>query len=375
MVSPLSGLSLQGAPSNTLQSVLGGRQSYEQSQLNSQALKQGEQQISRADYDQATQRLGVINRLAEKARSLATPQERDGFINSINPEMLKSVGIDPASIANAPRDDQGLDALIAQTSAALPKTRSTGEAASFNEMTKDLTSDERERARRINLGLDPRATGSAAITIADRGISGQVGESEAEIARLKELATGGVKLALSPEQKRREAQSQADVELATKPNIASATTSATEQAKSAADAKSALPKAEAAADRTIGLIDELLAHPGRDIATGSTSWVPAIPGTKQADFINRFDQVKGKAFLQAFESLKGAGAITEQEGAKASQAFSRLNRATSKPEFDDAAEDLKAEIAQLKSIAVSKANKGNTGKQTQDAETVNWSDL
>jgi hypothetical protein len=188
-------------------------------------------------------------------------------------------------------------------------------------------------------------------------------------------------LELSPEQKRREAQAEADVKLATQPNITAATTTADINAKSGAEAKSALPKVESAADRSIALIDELVSHPGRNLATGSTAWVPAIPGTKQADFINRFDQVKGQAFLQAFESLKGAGAITDQEGRAASQAFARLNRATSRAEFDDAAEELKSAISDLKEIAKSKASQGGSGKGgatpgiNPEAKTVNWNDL
>lgn len=239
MVSPLSGLNLQAPQDQTLNSVLSGRRSYEQSQLNQQALRQGEQQIGRAEYDQAVQRLGVINRLAQKAKSL-TGDQRYAFVQSINPEMLKSVGIDPAQISSVQLDDNSLDALIAQTSAALPKA--TGEAASFNEMTSGLSADEREKARRVALGLDPRAQGSAAMTIADRGLTGTVGASQAEIERQKALATGGVELALSPEQKRREAQAEADVKLATQPAITSATDTAANKADAAAKEAAAQKK-------------------------------------------------------------------------------------------------------------------------------------
>lgn len=253
MVSALSGMNLQGAPDQTLNSVLAGRQSYENSQLNKQALKQGEQQIARADYDQGIQRLGVINRLAVKAKSL-NPQERYSFVQSINPEMLKSVGIDPAQISSVQLDDNSLDALIAQTSAALPKA--TGEAASFNEMTSGLSADEREKARRVALGLDPRAQGSAAMTIADRGLTGTVGASQAEIERQKALATGGVELALSPEQKRREAQAEADVKLATQPGIDAATTTAEKDAEAAAAVRSSAGKAVKVSENLLSNIDE-----------------------------------------------------------------------------------------------------------------------
>lgn len=219
MVSPLSGLSLKGAPDQTLNSILGGRQSYEQSQLNQQALQQGEQQISRADYDQAVQRLGVINRLAEKARSLATPQERDGFINSINPEMLKSVGIDPASIANAPRDDQGLDALIAQTGAAMPQDFKQARVQSSVQY-KNGTIQQTLANGTIRV-IDPsgqEVSGADAKRVIDEAnqyeiqTSTQKAGSVADIKNQSDLGYAG-------QIKRNEKLAEADVELATRPEI------------------------------------------------------------------------------------------------------------------------------------------------------------
>jgi len=141
MVSPLSPIMTQAQPDNTLQNLLAGRQAYQQSQLAGQAIKQNDmdmqrapvvqaqqdamaqQQISRADYDQAVQRLSVINRLAKKARELPAEQ-RGGFVQSLNQDMLRSVGVDPAQIGTVQLDDQSLDALIAQTGAALPQDTS-----------------------------------------------------------------------------------------------------------------------------------------------------------------------------------------------------------------------------------------------------------
>lgn len=125
-------------PDNTLNNLLAGRQSYQQSQLNNQAMQQNQmamdrapvvnaqrdtmaqQQISREDYDQAVQRLTVINRLAKKVKELPAEQ-RGGFVQSLNIDMLKSVGIDPAQVSGVKLDDQSLDALIAQTGAAMPQ--------------------------------------------------------------------------------------------------------------------------------------------------------------------------------------------------------------------------------------------------------------
>lgn len=58
----------------------------------------------------------------------------------------------------------------------------------FQSLTEGLSVDDIGSARRIKLGLDPRATGSASQTIAATGTSQQVAESEAIIAGEKEAA-------------------------------------------------------------------------------------------------------------------------------------------------------------------------------------------
>jgi hypothetical protein len=113
-------------------------------------------------------------------------------------------------------------------------------------------------------------------------------------------------------------------------------------------------------------VSAVLDHPGRDIATGTSSLLPVVPGTKQADFVNRFEQLQGDAFLQAFESLKGGGQITEIEGNKAQQAINRMNRGTTKEEFDAAAKDFLSVVDALEKRTKSKA--GVT--QEQQGETA-----
>lgn len=87
-------------------------------------------------------------------------------------------------------------------------------------------------------------------------------------------------------------------------------------------------------------VNELLNHPGFQSAVGMG--IPAakrIPGSKEADFAARLEQIQGGAFLQAFESLRGGGQITETEGAKATSAYNRMSDATSEKEFRAAAKD------------------------------------
>lgn len=102
-----------------------------------------------------------------------------------------------------------------------------------------------------------------------------------------------------------------------------------------------LPRSIDLADETIRLVDELISHPGRQTATGASrlAQVQRIPGTDAKDFDVRLEQLKGKQFLQAFESLKGGGQITEVEGAKATNALSRMNPDSSDEEFVAAAKE------------------------------------
>src|SRR3990167_8048223 len=106
-----------------------------------------------------------------------------------------------------------------------------------------------------------------------------------------------------------------------------------EKGKSRGQAEMELPKAESGAQQTINLIEELRNHPGRTWATGATSIIPKIPGSPQADFIARLDQLKGKQFLEAYQTLKGGGQITEVEGKKAENAIARMDRSQSEGEF------------------------------------------
>jgi len=119
----------------------------------------------------------------------------------------------------------------------------------------------------------------------------------------------------------------------------------------------ALPQVLAAADETVSLLDQVLNHPGRSMATGKTSLNPLnrVPGTDAYDFGVLLDQIKGQAFLQAFQSLRGGGAITEREGQAATNAIARLNAAQSDEAFVAAIRDLKRIVNQGKNRAISGA--------------------
>lgn len=148
------------------------------------------------------------------------------------------------------------------------------------------------------------------------------------------VAMGGFDKTLPPEQR---------------PEVRAAQTAAVEGAKQGVAAASQLPNAEAEAQYTIGLVNDLVNHPGMSSVVGAPGLlgIPAkmgmpIPGTDEAGFMARLDQLGGRQFLQAFESLKGGGQITEIEGKKATDAISRLTKTgQSEAEYRAAAEEFK----------------------------------
>lgn len=95
----------------------------------------------------------------------------------------------------------------------------------------------------------------------------------------------------------------------------------------------------AQADTTLQYIDELRKHPGREFATGTSSAFNVIPGTPGYDFQNRVDQLKSGAFLTAIDQLRGMGALSNAEGQTATAAITRMDTATSEPEFLAALDD------------------------------------
>lgn len=106
----------------------------------------------------------------------------------------------------------------------------------------------------------------------------------------------------------------------------------------------ALPDAVAKAASALDIIERIKTHPSKLRAIGVESLLPSLPGSGSYDFDSLVNQAKSQSFLQAFESLKGAGQITEVEGAKATQAITRLSTGLSPQEFDRALNDLESVV-------------------------------
>lgn len=127
-------------------------------------------------------------------------------------------------------------------------------------------------------------------------------------------------------------------------NVAGAAAQA-ELGKNQGGAAFDLPRVEQNAAQTLDVLERMKTHPGRE---GSTGYIQgALPSrtSDQIDFQSLVDQTQGQAFLQAFQMLKGAGQITEIEGAKATQAISRLgNQRLSDADYLKAISDLEEVI-------------------------------
>jgi len=106
-----------------------------------------------------------------------------------------------------------------------------------------------------------------------------------------------------------------------------------------------LPRVEQNASQTLGVLQRMKTHAGREGSTGFIQGALPSRSSDQVDFQSLVDQTQGQAFLQAFQMLKGAGQITEIEGQKATQAISRLgNQRLSDADYLQAIADLEEVI-------------------------------
>ncbi len=131
-----------------------------------------------------------------------------------------------------------------------------------------------------------------------------------------------------------------------------------------------LPTAENNATMALKEIQALRDDPTRTLATGMTSIVNAIPGTKAYDYQKRVNQARAGAFLQAFNSLRGGGAISDAEGRKAEDALARLDTAQSEEGFMQALNDFESVIQNGLKVAQTKAGQPAAGPAQPPAPKV-----
>lgn len=168
-----------------------------------------------------------------------------------------------------------------------------------------------------------------------------------------------------------------DTNPALKESLASAAASGTATGTAQATAKIALPKVIDDASQAVNLIDQMIGdakvdkngklmlpqkgqkqpHPGFGQYVGiGIPGLSYVEGTDTAGFKTLLGQVKGGAFLQAYDYLRGTGSITEIEGTKATNAATRMDKATSEAEFVKAAREYQDVIRKGVERAKTKAN-------------------
>lgn len=101
-----------------------------------------------------------------------------------------------------------------------------------------------------------------------------------------------------------------------------------------------------AGQNAIDILDKIEKHPYIDRGTGFSSLANIIPGTGGYDFSNMVEQAKSGAFLTAIQQMRGLGSLSNSEGGTATAAVNRMNTATSKEAFLDAASDYRKVIDQ-----------------------------
>jgi len=174
----------------------------------------------------------------------------------------------------------------------------------FSSLTANLSPEEAERARRVKLGLDPRATGSASQTILREGTAEQIGDVEATIGEKKKLG---------------EETGASTAKLKFKPQIEKAVIKARTAAKRKGEALSELNQARAALPGLTNAVDQL-----RELSTIATSTIggkifdsavkqTGFGATKGATARAKFIAIVNNQVLPLLKPTFGA-AFTVQEG-------------------------------------------------------------
>lgn len=127
-----------------------------------------------------------------------------------------------------------------------------------------------------------------------------------------------------------------------------------------------LPGVENTVRRVTEELDKLIANPDIDSLVGyyepigvakSSVWAPDTKTrAAQARAKAQIDLVVGNVFLSAYDSLRGAGAITEQEGAAAKAAITKLQSTNlAYKDYIQAAREAKREMEKLLEVAQRKS--------------------
>ena len=169
-----------------------------QQQVIRQDQAQAQREGAQFDQGQAIQRAKILNQSARAMKQIPLANRRQVFEQLL--PRFEQFGIDLGD-QQPDLSDAGLDGYIAETQGIISDpSLLTASMREFQSLTKGLTPEEQEKARRVKLGLDPRAGLSAQERIAqDPRLAEMVGVSQAGIEGAKEAAKLGEQLKLKPE--------------------------------------------------------------------------------------------------------------------------------------------------------------------------------
>lgn len=106
-----------------------------------------------------------------------------------------------------------------------------------------------------------------------------------------------------------------------------------QMAQKTEDKAKALNQQSLSAQQVLDQAATLYAHPGRQMATGASSFMSAVPGTEARGFKANLDTFKAQTFVPMVSALKGMGALSDAEGKKLSESVGALDPGMPEKEF------------------------------------------
>lgn len=112
------------------------------------------------------------------------------------------------------------------------------------------------------------------------------------------------------------------------------------QEMAAVEADKKKQQAELSSQQVLDQAAILHAHPGRQAATGASSFLSKIPGTSAKGFQANLDTFKAQTFVPMVSALKGMGALSDAEGKKLSDSVGALDPSMPEAEFNKSLQDV-----------------------------------
>lgn len=355
MVSPLTPLT-QGLQSpNVGQELLGaisqGKQIRSQSLQNQGMQLQNlarQQDVSEMDFQTGLRKLQIINKLATNVKQLPMEQ-RQAYVQSLDRNMLNSVGISSQDLANAPLDDAGLDQLISQTGSVIQGAMP--QQASMNRVQSSQILDDGTVVTVMSDGTvqvkdaQGKVLSGQAATDAIRAAQEYSTSLQGQRAGSRTGATLDTRIEKEPKLKSDIKQAEQDVMLATEPELQRKIQDAKTFAKLEAEKRMA-QSGQANKIEDADRIYKSLGNSDLDVIYGrGEQYYPEIlRSQKGIDMIAQRDQLVGMLNLAARGELKGQGSITDQEAATVIKAATTLANPNISPELAREALDAAMDI-------------------------------